>query len=215
MDWPLTVTCPALTLETTYLCTAQILNASFFYFLGFFWGGNDFLTLIQTHFWLVLLLQAQLLWPSSTPAVKIITEVPISAHWGDLISSLVLTVPCNKYCFSNLRSWSLQKIVWSLAHSIPKMNFPCKLDYPGSTVFTLVSYPKQVLRNSTFYVYSWEGGRCAWISCSSHQEFYICYSATVSATLPLCRNHKRGFQVKERIDYSCCIWRKVLSFIRN
>lgn len=30
------------------------------------------------------------------------------------------------------------------------------------------------------------------------QKFFIRYSATISATLPWCRNHKRGCQVKER-----------------
>lgn len=52
--------------------------------------------------------------------------------------------------------------------SMPKKNFPHKLDNPGSTVFSLVSYPKQVLRNSTFWVYSREGGGCAWVSHTSH-----------------------------------------------
>lgn len=47
------------------------------------------------------------------------------------------------------------------------------------------------------------------------QKLYICYSATMSNTLPQCRNHKRGCQVKERTDYSYCIQRKILFFIRN
>lgn len=58
-------------------------------------------------------------------------------------------------------------------------------------------------------MYSREGGRCAWVSGTSPSWILLCYSATISTTLTQCRNHKRGCQVKERTDYSYCIWRKI------
>lgn len=83
--------------------------------------------------------------------------------------------------------------------SMPKTNFPHKLDYPGSTVFSLVSYQNTYQGIAhTAYIARKGVGVPGYLT-PAIQRFYICYSATISTTLPQCRNHKRGCQVKDRL----------------